>query len=89
MQFSFALPKGGRQPAVPILTPDQRITFRLPRSREKVDPLDPDYIAKSSPFRYKDVTSRGVQIAFQHGRCVRTPQGGWRNNPNRVKKTRK
>ena len=78
------LPKGGRQPDKPILAPDQKITFRLPRSRERLNPLDPDYIAHDSPFQFNDVTSRGAQIAFRHGRKMQG--GGWHRNPNQVRK---
>ena len=58
-QYSLPLPKGGRHADNPVPTPDQRVTHRQRRKRmNKVDPLDPDYIAGSSPFARRDVTSR-------------------------------
>ena len=56
--------------------------YRERRRRvNKVDPLDPDYIARSSPFAAHDVTSRGFKVAFAKGGGGR---GGGRRNPNAV-----
>ena len=81
LQYSLPLPKGGRHADNPITAPDQRVTYKDRRRRmNKVNPLDPDYVARHSPFTMKDVTSRGAQIAFAKG-----GRGGRRKNPNQVK----
>ena len=90
LQYSQPLPKGGRQPNKPLLSPDQRVTFRLPRSREnKMDPLHPDYIINTSPFCTNDVHSRGVQIAFRHGGIKQIGSASWHRNPNEARKKKK
>ena len=82
-QYPLPLPKGGRHSEDLVLAPDQKNTYREPRRRmDKVDPLDPDYIAKKSPFAMTDVNSRGAQITFAKGG---SGGGGRKRNPNQVR----
>lgn len=46
-----------------------------------VDALDPNFMARSSPFAAHDVTSRGAQIYFARG-----GRGGRMKNPNEARK---
>jgi len=81
LQYSLPLPKGGRHSDIPILAPDQRVTYKERRRRaNKLDPLGPDYVTNSSPFAMNDVTSRGANLAFAKG-----GRGGRRRNPNQVR----
>jgi len=81
LQYSLPLPKGGRHSDIPILAPDQRVTYKERRRRaNKLDPLGPDYVTNSSPFAMNDVTSRGANLAFTKG-----GRGGRRRNPNQVR----
>uniref|UniRef100_A0A1X7TQ38 Nin one binding (NOB1) Zn-ribbon-like domain-containing protein n=1 Tax=Amphimedon queenslandica TaxID=400682 RepID=A0A1X7TQ38_AMPQE len=89
LRYSLPLPKGGRRPDQLLLSPAQRLTFRLPRSRNKSHPLDPDYISQTSPFSFNDVTSRGAQIAFRAGGGRGRVGVAWHRNPNQVRKKRK
>lgn len=80
LRYSLPQPKGGRHAHNPVLAPDQKITYKAKRSRQpNVNPLHPDYIAQSSPFAMKDVTSRGAQVLFHEKGRV-----GGRQNPNAV-----
>ena len=65
-----------------MLSPDQQVTYKERRRREnKLDPLDRDYVAQSSPFALHDVTSRGVRLGVAGGRGG----GQQRRNPNAVR----
>ncbi|XP_019858314.1 PREDICTED: RNA-binding protein NOB1-like isoform X1 [Amphimedon queenslandica] len=86
LRYSLPLPKGGRRPDQLLLSLAQRLTFCLPRSRNKPHPLDPDYISQSFPFSFNDVTSRGAQIAFRAGGGRGRVGGAWHRNPNQVRK---
>lgn len=88
-QYSLPLPKGGRRPDQLLLSPSQKLTFRLPRTRNKPHPLDPDYIGQASPFSANDVTSRGAQIAFRSRGGHFKSGGAWHRNPNQVRKGKK
>ena len=85
LQYSLPLPKGGRHAINPILSADQRVTYKPPRSRATpLNALDSDYLAGSSPFAPNDVTSRGVNIAFRKKSSgVHHPTSSGRHvNPN-------
>lgn len=85
LQYSLPLPKGGRHAQNPILSADQRVTYKPPRSRSApLDALNPDYMAGSSPFAQNDVTSRGVNIAFRKSAAMQQNigPGNRRVNPN-------
>ena len=88
-QYSLPLPKGGRRPDQLLLSPSQKLTFRLPRTRNRPHPLDPDYIGQASPFSANDVTSRGAQIAFRSRGGHFKSGGAWHRNPNQVRKGKK
>lgn len=84
LQYPLPVPKSGRHVHNPILTPDQQVTYRERRRREnKVDPLDLDYVAMSSPFAVHDVTSRGARLAMSAG--GRGKGGYYQRNPNSVR----
>jgi RNA-binding protein NOB1 len=94
LRYSLPRPRGGRQPNITsLLSPSQKVTFRLPGKKEKVDPLGPDYVAGTSPFLMKDVTSRGAQMMFRGGgkgrAYLQAVGSSWRRNPNQSKKKRK
>ena len=84
LQYPQSIPKSGRHVHNPVLAPDQLVTHRERRRRgNKVDPLDLDYVAQSSPFSTHDVTSRGARLAMGVG-----ARGGSRyqqRNPNAVR----
>lgn len=84
IQYPLPVPKSGRHVHNPILAPDQQVTYRERRQREnKVDPLDLDYVAMSSPFSVHDVTSRGARLAMSAG--GRGKGGHYQRNPNSVR----
>ncbi|XP_028392084.1 RNA-binding protein NOB1-like [Dendronephthya gigantea] len=78
------LPKGGRHNNNPLLFEDQLISQRrLPKSKDKVNVLDEDYVARSSPFTVNDTTSRAFNLGFH-------VRGQNKRNPNEArKKTRR
>uniref|UniRef100_T2M3I8 RNA-binding protein NOB1 n=1 Tax=Hydra vulgaris TaxID=6087 RepID=T2M3I8_HYDVU len=80
-KFSIPIPKSGRHNTDNVvLCADQHIkTDRLPKRRDKINPLDPDYEARVSPFSINDTTSR----AFIVGAHVKNSRG---RNPNEAKK---
>ena len=81
-QHPLPIPKSGRHAHNPVLSPDQQVTYKERRRREnKLDPLDRDYVAQSSPFALHDVTSRGVRLGVAGGRGG----GQQRRNPNAVR----
>ncbi|XP_029212428.2 RNA-binding protein NOB1-like [Acropora millepora] len=64
-KFSLPLPRGGRQGLGPVLTEDQpRSHNRLPRSKDRVNVFDADYVTRASPFLTKDVNSRACQLGY-------------------------
>jgi len=79
-KFSIPTPKGGRHVDQMLLVEDQPTgKNHLPKSRDKVDPMDPNYGARSNPFATNDVTSR----AFNLGLHLKQRQP---RNPNESKK---
>ncbi|XP_031564001.1 RNA-binding protein NOB1-like [Actinia tenebrosa] len=76
------LPQGGRFADNPVLVEDQPGgQRRLPSKRDKVDAMDPDFVARSSPFSSHDINSRAVQHGFH------VKERNWnRRNPNEVVK---
>ncbi|XP_065065189.1 RNA-binding protein NOB1-like [Rhopilema esculentum] len=81
-KYAIPLPKAGRHASNAILTEDQKMsTQRLPKSNEKANPLCDDYVARTSPFTYKDVTSK----AFSKGFHLKE---NTRKNPNEGRKTK-
>ncbi|KAL5466830.1 hypothetical protein EMCRGX_G030981 [Ephydatia muelleri] len=82
LRYSLPLPAGGRHANNPILAPDQRVTTKDRHKRvTRISPLDPDYIAQSSPFAMWDVNSRGARLAFASS----GGHGNKRRNPNEVR----
>ena len=77
LRFSTPKPIGGRHGNV---STNPRNKPRYSRKVESVNPLDIDYVARESPFKYKDVHSRGANIGFKMG-PRRTSK-----NPNEVAK---
>ncbi|KAI6653194.1 E3 ubiquitin-protein ligase synoviolin B [Oopsacas minuta] len=77
LRFSTPKPTGGRHGNV---STNPRNKPRYTRKVEKVNPMDADYIARESPFKYKDVHSKGANIGFKMG-SKRTSK-----NPNQVAK---
>ncbi|KXJ11315.1 RNA-binding protein NOB1 [Exaiptasia diaphana] len=83
-KYPLPLPQGGRSGENPVLVEDQpRGQRRLPPKRDKVDVMDPDFVARSSPFMSHDVNSRAVHLGFH-------VDGNYWNkrNPNEAKKNR-
>ena len=74
-------PTGGRHAKNPITCPDQKLPNQRTASvkKEKVDVFSPEFIARSSPFAFHDVTSRGAVGGFNK-RHVDS------RNPNAVKR---
>ena len=62
------MPKGGKHADNPFLVADQPLPQnRIPRkARMGTDVFDPDFVANSSPFAMKDVTSRSAQLGVGH-----------------------
>lgn len=83
-KFPLPRPQGGRHSNNPILTEDQpRAQHRLPRKKDNMNVFDPNYIARSSPFAAKDVTSRASQLGY-HLKGAQDYHN--RRNPNEVRK---
>merc|ERR1712168_811346 len=81
-KFSIPAPKGGRHVGVDqyLLVEDQPTgKNHLPKSRDKADPMDPNYCARGNPFSTNDVTSR----AFNLGLHLKQKQP---RNPNESRK---
>merc|ERR1719494_1717266 len=79
-KYSLPQPKGGRHVDDVILCADQKMGHKnMPKQKDKVNPLDPDYVVRSSPFAMKDTNSR----AFNLGLHVRHTAS---RNPNQSKK---
>ena len=80
LQFSIPAPKGGRQTHDILLVEDQKTSqTRLPKKRDQINPLDPDYVTRASPFAMNDTNSR----AFALGHHIKHTQ---HRNPNATKK---
>jgi len=79
-KFSIPTPKGGRHVDSIVLCEDQPTGKNfLPKTRDKADPLDPNYCARSNPFTMNDVNSR----AFNLGLHLKQKQP---RNPNESRK---
>ena len=77
LRFSTPKPTGGRHGNTSV---NPRNKPRYTRKVDKVNPLEADYIARDSPFKYKDVHSRGANIGFRMGPVRKS------GNPNEVAK---
>merc|ERR1719228_2233023 len=90
-KFSLPAPKGGKHAVNPKLVEDQReAQQRLSKKAlQKNNPMGEDYLAGSSPFITKDVTSKSAMLGL-HGSGkgnAEVPGVYWaRKNPNAVKK---
>ena len=63
IQYPMALPKGGRHSEQPFLTEDQHFfKDRMPKGKDKVNPLDADYVSRVNPFAENDVNSRAFHL---------------------------
>ncbi|GBM16205.1 RNA-binding protein NOB1 [Araneus ventricosus] len=78
-KYSLPMPKGGKHAMNPILCDDQPIPHNRPckKSLQKIDVLDEDYVAQSSPFTLNDVNSRAAKLGIRANRTYQT-----RKNPN-------
>jgi RNA-binding protein NOB1 len=85
-KFSLPTFKGGKHSSNPVLSADQPMAEnRLSKKAlQRLDVLDPDYMARDSPFLMKDVTSRSAVIGV---RGLQKTDG--RRNPNDWKSGRK
>lgn len=80
-KFSLPPPKGGKHSNNPILVEDQRVPQQraTKKSLQKMSIFDDNYIARSSPFKIHDLTSRAAQLGI-HGEIK-----PWnKRNPNEV-----
>jgi len=90
-KFSLPAPKGGKHAVNPKLVEDQReAQQRLSKKAlQRNNPMGEDYLAGSSPFITKDVTSKSAMLGL-HGAGkgnAEVPGAYWaRRNPNAVKK---
>jgi len=81
-KYSIPLPKPGRHANNVILAEDQKQSMqRMPKSKDTMNAFDADFIARTSPFAYKDVTSK----AFNKGFHLKQNS---RRNPNEGKRTK-
>ncbi|KAK6185464.1 hypothetical protein SNE40_007691 [Patella caerulea] len=80
MNKNLGMPRTGRHANNPILVEDQPVPQQHPtrRSQIKVDALNPDYVAGSSPFAMNDVTSRAAQLGINNKRMREFHQNGKR-----------
>jgi len=90
-KFSLPAPKGGKHSVNPKLVEDQReAQQRLSKKAlQRNNPMGEDYMASSSPFVVKDVTSKSAMLGLQgSGKGnAEVPGAYWaRRNPNAVKK---
>ncbi len=60
LQYSLPAPKGGKHARNPVLFEDQPLPQNRmsKRATERINPMDPEYIVRESPFASNDVTSR-------------------------------
>ena len=77
-QYSLPMPKGGKHALNPILVADQPLPQQRvsKKARQKMDVLDPDFVANQSPFSVRDITSRAAQLGIRGGNQFN------RRNPN-------
>lgn len=76
LKYSLPTPKGGKHANNPILCADQPLPQqRLSNtSKKKMDVLNDDYLASSSPFAVKDIYSRSAVLGIhKSGRSRRNP----------------
>eukprot|EP00092_Neocalanus_flemingeri_P008169 GFUD01008809.1.p1 GENE.GFUD01008809.1~~GFUD01008809.1.p1 ORF type:complete len:538 (+),score=169.22 GFUD01008809.1:46-1659(+) len=90
-KFSLPAPKGGKHSVNPKLVEDQReAQQRLSKKAlQRNNPMGEDYMAGSSPFVVKDVTSKSAMLGLQGAGKgnAEVPGAYWaRRNPNAVKK---
>jgi len=90
-KFSLPAPKGGKHGVNPKLVEDQReAQQRLSKKAlQRNNPMGDDYMAGSSPFIVKDVTSKASMLGLQGAGKgnAEVPGAYWaRRNPNAVKK---
>jgi len=79
-KFSLPKPEGGRRGDDIILCEDQKMRYKnMPKQRDIVNALDPEYIARDSPFARTDTTSK----AFNLGHHLNRDRA---RNPNASKK---
>eukprot|EP00088_Acartia_fossae_P032316 TRINITY_DN3309_c0_g1_i3.p1 TRINITY_DN3309_c0_g1~~TRINITY_DN3309_c0_g1_i3.p1 ORF type:complete len:544 (-),score=139.32 TRINITY_DN3309_c0_g1_i3:445-2076(-) len=91
-KFSLPAPVGGKHGTNPKLCEDQReAQQRLSKKAVmRNNPLDPDWIAGSSPFATKDVTSKSAMLGLRGEGRGQAQQGGqyWaQKNPNSGRKS--
>jgi len=90
-KFSLPAPKGGKHAVNPRLVADQReAQQRLSRKAlQRNNPMGEDYLASSSPFLTKDVTSKSALLGLHgSGRGNAEPSGVYwaQRNPNTSRK---
>ena len=86
-KFSLPAPKGGKHGVNPRLFEDQREAQQRLSKRAilKNNPMDADFIAGTSPFATKDVTSKSAMLGLKgHGLGQAQPTGIYwaKKNPN-------
>ena len=90
-KFSLPAPKGGKHAVNPRLFEDQRDAQQRisAKALARTNPMGEDYMAGSSPFVTKDITSKSAMLGL-HGSGkgnAQVPGMYWaRKNPNQVKK---
>ena len=90
-KFSLPAPKGGKHAVNPRLFEDQRDAQQRisAKALARTNPMGEDYMAGSSPFVTKDITSKSAMLGL-HGSGKGNAQVpgmyGARKNPNQVKK---
>lgn len=83
-KFSLPKPQGGKHAINPRLVEDQPMPHQRPSrlAKTKTNALDPDYVAKLSPFATKDVYSKSAMLGFKG-----SSQKQWmKRNPNESNK---
>jgi len=85
--FPLPRPRGGKYASNPVLIDGQRGAQHRPsaKAREHVDALSADFLARQSPFAFRDTTSRAAQLGFNSAVAMHGPKFYWeRKNPNVV-----
>ncbi|XP_033754397.1 RNA-binding protein NOB1-like [Pecten maximus] len=84
-KYSLPLPKGGKHAVNPILAEDTPVAQQRAtrKSKQKLNALNPDFVAGGSPFTVNDITSRASQLGIRQGR---SSHGFNKRNPNEVRK---
>jgi len=90
-KFSLPAPKGGKHAFNPRLTEDQpEAQQRLSKKAiQKSNPMDPDFIAGTSPFSTNDVTSKSAMLGLKGPGVGQAMASGvyWaKKNPNSANK---